>query len=148
MESKENNVSSIIDKVKILNFPLGEYVVTGAGILEALNIRETNDIDIAVTPYLHKKLIESGEWEQEEKYGKIFLKREKIDVIPKLDWEEYRTTTEDAIASSTIIEGVPFMNLDELCRFKAALGREKDFKDIELIREYQKNNPTPSQSQS
>lgn len=129
---------SLTDKVKALNLPLDEYVVAGAGILEALNIRETNDIDLAVTPYLHKKLRESGEWEEEEKYGKIFLKKDKIDVIPKLDWEEYNTTTEDAIQTATIIDGIPFMNLDELCKFKTALGRDKDFKDIELIREYQK----------
>lgn len=139
---------NITDKVKALNLPLGEYVVAGGGILEVLNIRETNDIDLAVTPYLHKKLRESGEWEEEEKYGKIFLKKDKIDVIPKLDWEEYNTTTEDAIQTATIIDGIPFMNLDELCKFKTALGRDKDFKDIELIREYQKNNPTSSQSQS
>lgn len=137
---------NIIDKVKALNLPLGEYVVAGGGILEALGIRETNDIDLAVTPYLHKKLRETGEWEEEEKYGKIFLKQEKIDVIPQLDWEEYNTTTKDAIGTATIIDGIPFMNLDELCKFKTALGRDKDFKDIELIREYQKNNPTSSQS--
>lgn len=142
MESKENMKLSLIDKVKALNLPLGEYVVAGAGILEVLNIRETNDIDLAVTPYLHKKLRETGEWEEEEKYGKIFLKKDKIDVIPQLDWEEYKTTTEEAIESATIIEDIPFMNLDELCKFKEALGREKDFKDIELIREFQRNNPT------
>lgn len=142
MKSKENINLSIINKVKALNLPLGEYVVAGAGILEALNIRETNDIDLAVIPYLHRKLRESGEWEEEEKYGKIFLKRDKIDVIPQLDWEEYNTTTEEAIKTSTIIDGIPFMNLDELCKFKTALGREKDFRDIKLIREYQKDNPT------
>ncbi len=145
MESKENMRLSIIDKVKTLNLPIGEYVVAGAGILEALNIRETNDIDLAVTPYLHKKLRETGEWDEEERYGKIFLKKDDIEIIPQLDWEEYNTTTEEAIQTATIIDGIPFMNLDELCKFKNALGREKDFKDIELIREYQKNNPISSQ---
>lgn len=69
-------------------------------------------------------------------------------MIPQLDWEEYSTTTEEAIQTATIIDGIPFMNLNELCKFKEALGRDKDFKDIELIREYQRNNPNPSQSQS
>jgi len=127
---------NIINKVKALNLPFGEYVVAGAGILEALNIRETNDVDVAVTKDLHKKLRETGEWEEEEKYGKIFLKKEKVDVIPQLDWEEYKTTTEEAISSATVIEGIPFMNLEELIKFKTALAREKDFKDIELIKEY------------
>ena len=113
MESKENINLSILDKVKALNLPLGEYVVAGAGILEALNIRETNDIDLAVTKDLHRRLRESGEQEEEERYGKIFLKKEKIDVIPQLDWEEYSTTTEEAIQTATIIDGIPFMNLNE-----------------------------------
>ena len=131
-------IPSITDKIKELNLPLGEYVVVGSGILEALHIRSSNDIDIAVTPFLHKKLRESGEWDEEERHGRIFLKKEKIDIIPQLDWEEYNTTTEEAIASSTVIDGIAFMNLDELCKFKTALGREKDFKDIERIKEYQK----------
>ncbi len=144
MESKEKIKLSLIDKVKALKLPLGEYVVAGAGILEVLNIRETNDIDLAVTKDLHRQLRESGEWEEEKKYGKIFLKKDKIDVIPQLDWEAYSTTTEDAIQTATIIDGIPFMNLDELCKFKTALGRDKDFKDIELIREYQRDNTITS----
>lgn len=41
---------------------------------------------------------------------------------------------EEIISSATLIDGIPFMNLDELIKFKIALGREKDFEDIELIK--------------
>ena len=43
-------------------------------------------------------------------------------------------TTEEAVSSCLVVKGVNFMNLDELIKFKEALGREKDFKDIELIK--------------
>jgi hypothetical protein len=33
-----------------------------------------------------------------------------------------------------IIDGIPFMNLDELIKFKLSQGREKDMRDIELYR--------------
>lgn len=135
---QQETTLSITEKIKQLHLPLGEYVVVGSGILEALHIRKSNDIDIAVIPLLHKQLRDSGEWTEEERHGKIFLKRENIDIIPQLDWKEYNTTTEEAIASSVVIDGVPFMNLNELCKFKAALGRDKDFKDIKLIQEYRK----------
>jgi len=44
------------------------------------------------------------------------------------------------IKTAFLIDGIPFMNTEELIKFKMAFGREKDFKDIELIKEYIKNN--------
>lgn len=129
-------MKSIIEKIKELNFPSDQYVIVGSGPLDALGIRSASDLDIAILPELHKKLCENPEWEQIERYGKIFLKREGIDIIPSLDWEKYSTTTEEAIQSALIIEGIPFLNLHELKKFKTALGREKDFADIKLIDEY------------
>ena len=123
-------------RVSALGLPLGEYVVVGSGILEALAIRAAGDIDLAVTSTLHERLRASGEWEEEVRYGKVFLKREGIDVIPSLEWEAYPTTAEEAIRTATVIDGVPFMNLDELVRFKTALGRDKDLADIALIAAY------------
>ena len=60
----------IIDKIKELNFPSGEYVVVGSGILSALGIRESNDIDIAVLPKLHRELVANEEWKKDERYRK------------------------------------------------------------------------------
>lgn len=133
---------NIITKIKELNFPIGEYVVVGSGILDALNIREANDIDIAVTNDLHQKLKETGEWKEYERYDliRVFLKKDVYEIIPQLNWDKYETTTEEAISSAKIIEGIPFMNLEELIKFKTALGREKDLKDIELIKKYLKNS--------
>lgn len=128
---------NIINKIKELNLPEGEYVVVGSGIMDVLGIRKASDIDIAVTPDLHNKLRKIGEWKEEERHGLIFLKKDVFEIIPQLEWENYSTTTKEAISSSLTIEGISFMNLDELCKFKKALGREKDYKDIELIKKYQ-----------
>jgi len=127
---------NIIEKAKELNFPEGEYIIVGSGPLEALGIRHASDIDIAVTPKLLERLRATGDWEEEVKYGKTFLKKEKIDIIPQLSWDEYPTSTEEAIDSAMIIDGIYFMNLKELRKFKEALGREKDFADIALIDAY------------
>lgn len=130
---------NIIQEIKELNFPSHKYVVVGSGILDILGIRTASDIDIAVTSDLHKKLREIGKWKEEERYGHIFLKKDVFEIIPQLDWVDYKTTTEEANKSALFIEGVPFMNLDELIKFKIALGREKDFKGIELIKNYLKS---------
>ena len=126
----------VITEVKKLDLPLGQYVVVGSGIMAQLGLREANDVDIAVTPDLYAKLRACGEWEENKRYGKIFLKKGAVEIIPQLDWEDYPTTAEAAIASGTIIDGVPFMNLHELLAFKRALGRAKDLPDIALIEEH------------
>jgi hypothetical protein len=130
-----SRVMNIITEVKKLDLPLGEYVVIGSGIMAQLGLREANDVDIAVNPDLYAKLRASGEWEEEERYGKIFLKKDAVEINPRLDWESYSTSAEEAIASATIIDGVPFMNLNELVMFKRALGRAKDLADIVIIKE-------------
>jgi len=127
---------SIISKIKSLNFPPDQYVVIGSGILDALGIRPSVDIDIAVLPELHKHLEESGEWKEEIMHNKIFLKKDIFEINPGLSWENYSTTTKEAIDSAQIIDEIPFMNLNELIKFKLALGREKDLKDIETIKKY------------
>ena len=58
-----------------------------------------------------------------------------------LTWEAYSTSTQEAIDSATVIGGIPFMNLEELKKFKTALGREKDFRDIQLIEAYLETAP-------
>lgn len=130
----------IFKKLKELNLPLGEYVLVGSAPLAARGIREAGDLDIAVTPKLLKKLIDSKKYQKVEKYGKLFLEADNIEIIPQLDWGAYSTTTEEAIKTADIINDYPFLNITETIKFKKALGREKDFKDIELLKDYQKND--------
>ena len=42
------------------------------------------------------------------------------------------TNHEELIRNAEVIDGVPFIRLNELIKFKNALGRDKDKKDIEL----------------
>jgi len=131
----------IFKKLKELDFPLGEYVLVGSGPLAARGIREASDLDIAVTDKLWRQLFDSGDYKTEERYGRLFLakkNRNDIDIIKQLDWEDYPTTVEEAIKSADIIQGFPFLNISETIKFKTALGREKDFRDIEMLKDYLK----------
>lgn len=73
---------NIITKIKELNFPTGEYVVVGSGIMDALGIRKANDIDIAVTPKLHTQLRKTGEFKEDIRYNTIFLLKDGLEIIP------------------------------------------------------------------
>lgn len=131
---------NIFKKLKQLNFPLGEYVIVGSGPLAARDIREVSDLDIAVTPKLFKELINYKKYKEVEKYGKLFLEADNIDIIPQLDWHDYPTKVEEAIKTADIINGFPFLNISETIKFKKALGRKKDFKDIKLLENFKKSN--------
>lgn len=125
-----------IERVKKLNFPIGEFVIIGGGLLDALGLREAIDIDVAISQKLLKKLQATGEWGEEIRYNKLFLKGDNIEVITVLNWDKYPTTVEEAIQTAIMIDGVPFLNIEQTILFKTALGREKDFKDIELLKDY------------
>ena len=62
-------------------------MVIGGGILEALGLRNTNDVDVVVTPELLKIIKESKKYKEEIKSGQVFLSGDKIDIGTKLDWE-------------------------------------------------------------
>lgn len=128
---------NILKEIKKLNLPLGSYVVVGSGTLDVLGIRSAKDVDMVVTPGQFNELRKTGMWKEEKKFGKIFLKKDVFEIGGELSWDKYNTTFEDLINNALVIKDIPFMNLDELIKFKIALGREKDFEDIELIKNYQ-----------
>ena len=130
---------NIFKKLKQLNLPLGEYVLVGSGPLAARGIREASDLDIAVTRKLLEELIASKKFRKIKKYGRLFLEAENLDIITQLDWDDYPTKVEEAIKTADIINGFPFLNISETIKFKKALGRKKDFKDIKLLEDYYKN---------
>jgi hypothetical protein len=130
---------NVIEKLKELNLPPEQFVVVSSGTLDALGIREARDIDLLALPELRKQLRESGEWGEDERYNKIFLTKGDVEILPDVSWDKYSSTVEGLIDSALVFEGFNFMNLDELIKFKTALGREKDFRDIELIGEYREN---------
>ena len=130
----------IFKKLQELNLPLGEYVLVGSGPLAARGIREANDLDIAVTDKLWDELLNSGLYQTVEKWGKLFLQAEEVDIIRELNWESYPTRVAEAIRTAEIINGYPFLNVAELIKFKTAIGREKDFKDLEMLADYLKSS--------
>jgi hypothetical protein len=131
----------IFKKLAELNLPLGEYVLVGSGPLAARGIREANDLDIAVTPKLFKQLLGSKRYQEADGgNGKLFSEADKVEIISKLEWDAYPTSVAEAIKTADIINGYPFLNIAETIKFKKALGREKDFRDIELLADYQRKS--------
>lgn len=128
----------IFVRVKRLNLPLGKYVVVG-GAMEAHGIRMAKDIDIVAAPDLFQDLQGKGWKLAETRLGavKFKLKGEGVDVFPDYSCgESYQADVVALIKNADVINGVPFVRLTELVKWKKAAGREKDLKDIGLIEHF------------
>jgi hypothetical protein len=64
------------------------------------------------------------------------LKKDDIDILPNLMFGNYIGDTKKLIKTADIINGFPFIKLQEFIKFKKQLGRQKDFEDIELMKNY------------
>lgn len=126
----------IIEKVQALNLPSDSYIVFGSGPLAAAGIRETNDIDMYVTPEVWRSLKAAG-WQQIDKGPDDQpLAHDVFDVHDNWNFSFYTTTLEHLLDTADVIDGVPFASLDEVRKWKVASGRDKDLRDIELIDAY------------
>lgn len=122
-----------LDELMLLNLPSNQYVVFGSGPLAAKGLRYVNDLDIIVMPDLWNKL--------EEKYRD---KKVKDDVIRIGNIEIFKSwippfeNTKELIDTADVIDGIRFVKLEYVLKWKQMLNREKDKEDIKLIQDYLK----------
>lgn len=131
---------NLFEEIRALHFPDGQYVIVGSGIMAAKGIREAHDLDIVVTPVLFEKCRDEGwevrPWTKPGLEGKEWLKRGIVDLHLEVNSGTVRSTAEDLLREAEIINGIPFITLEQLAVFKRAYGRPKDFEDIKLIEAY------------
>lgn len=134
---------NIFERARQLNFPPGHYILVGGATMEAYGLRKADDIDVCVSPKLFEKLRMAG-WEVDqpfkEKWGRVRLKRNDIEVFSDVQIGSRSIPIEDFIQDSILIRDLPFMRLEILLELKHYNDREKDLKDIKLIEEYLKAN--------
>ncbi len=127
---------NIFEEVKHLRLPLGTYVVVGSGPLAARGLRAFRDIDLVVTEEVLQQLLADG-WEQTVGHqDRPRATKGIFEAYRDLKHETYQPETERLIREADVIEGIPFIKLEELMTFKRAVGREKDLADIQLIETY------------
>jgi hypothetical protein len=110
----------------------GEFVIVGGGILGALGIRETSDIDLIVSKRLFDELSNESGWTLHTFGNTAVLKKGMLDVGIKYgSW-----TYDNLVKDSQIIDGLRYINIHKLLEHKQSSTREKDQKDIKLIQSY------------
>jgi hypothetical protein len=139
MRPAQQQPIDVIAEAKKLTLPHGRYLVFGSGILAALGIRGSADIDLLVTANVFEDLKARG-WKHEV----ISIEGRPRERVSHADVEAYKEYWCDGkdydvvemIRNAVVIDGVPFMGLESLIDLKRSMGREKDLTDIELIQDY------------
>ena len=132
------------DKVKALNLPLDQIIVIGSGILDQLGIRPASDIDLAASSDLMKKLSEeSGDWIKkfDDNQRFYFVKDDgSAEVWDGWVFDGQTVSYDDLLDYAVEYDGVRFVDLEFLRKWKSWRGREKDVRDVELIDEWRADN--------
>ena len=132
-----NIIETFIEKIKFLNLPLGKYTVFGSGPMAARGLKEANDIDILVTLDLWNTLSKTMKQEKSKLSNTPFLVYNKDNTITF--WKDMypgKWDIDKLIKTSDIIDGVPFVKLTEVYRWKKMMNRDKDKNDMLLIEKY------------
>lgn len=143
MKICQKEFKELLDEFRKLKLPEEEYVIYGSGPLAIRGIRKAKDLDVVVTKRLFQKLKEkySENFKKDpKKRFKEKLKIGKIEIYPINSWGLKFKDLNKAIKRAETIEGLKFIRLKDLIKFKEKMGRPKDFRDIELIKKYLNSN--------
>jgi len=124
-------------RVKELNLPIGKYALFGSAPLGIRNLKDCHDVDIIATEELWNEYKNKPEWELKEmhnEFGDVYLCNGDIELWKK--WRAGDWNIENLIKEAEMIDGLPFVRLEEMIKWKKMNGREKDLRDAETAEKY------------
>ncbi|MFI5212736.1 MAG: hypothetical protein ACHQTE_02130 [Candidatus Saccharimonadales bacterium] len=134
-------MAGIAERVRQLNLPLDQVVVIGGGILDALNLRTANDVDLVFAPELFAQIVRRPDWQVTVKHGLDTPQGELVvmqgDAEAFLSWgSEGRPNFAQLYEHGMTVDGVRFAHPEVVIDWKQQRGSDKDQCDIALLQEY------------
>lgn len=123
-------MSDIFERVKKINLPLDEVVVIGSGLLDALDLRRSTDVDLVVSERLFASLRDTNAYNLNHKHDQPYLTKDDYEIWT--DWGADLTFEVLAATANTINE-VMFVDKEILIKKKLERSLSRDLKDIELL---------------
>ncbi len=115
-------------------------VVIGSGILNALGLRASNDVDVVVTKTAFARLAQDPRFVEKQNHGRTILAYDLFEMLPSWGVLGEDQAFADLRKESMVIEGVRYITPQFLLAAKkswlADEGRPKDFADVKLIEDY------------
>jgi hypothetical protein len=139
MASPENGVKlehPLFDALRKLNLPIGSYAVFGSGPMFANGVRpfsDLDDIDILAIDDAWKIACDiSSPVRAKMGYNDVVTLNDGL--IEIFDgWSPGEWDSKKLINEADIIDGIPFVRLAEVVKWKKTMGREKDKGHLEMI---------------
>jgi hypothetical protein len=130
----------IVDRIKALNLPAGQFVVIGSGVMDALGLRAAHDIDLVVTPEYFATLKQAGGWMLAKKHGEEVLTHGALEVW--LSWGSHngQPNFSELYDNGLTIDGIRFTDPTFVRDWKVEHNRPKDRADIAILNEYLDRN--------
>lgn len=141
--------SDFKNKLATLGLNSHNSVVIGSGILDALGVRKSNDIDVVVDEETYARLRDESRFREEQHYGRSVLVDDSFEVNTHWGVLGKDQTLSDLIEQSVTVDEVRYISLGFLLAVKKSWllddnVRQKDIDDVKLIEEYlarQKTTP-------
>ncbi len=116
-------------------------IIIGSGILQALGIRKSKDIDIVVNQEIYDSLKKSGKFTTSKNHGRETLTDDLFEIGTSWNVLGKSHNFKDFDNDSIVIDGVRYITLDFLYKAKRSwvqggYARQKDIEDIKLIEKY------------
>lgn len=132
-----NKPEELIEKAKTLNLPQNDFAIFGSAHLYHCGLRDSiGDIDIIA----RKKA-----WEIATLLGKMENAKSGVGQVVELfngdieifnDWPHGPWSIDDLIDTAIEIEGIKYVSLDNILKWKQKSNKEKDIADVVKIKEY------------
>ena len=126
---------SIIERVRTLNLPADEFVVIGSGVLEALGLRLSNDVDIVVSPRLYDELKNLG-WAETPRRNYFYLQKDDTEAYLFWDNDSIEPNLAELKQSEMVIDGIAFADPQRLMAWKQRRAEPKDLRDVVLLQQW------------
>ena len=125
---------NLLKELKELNLPVEDFAIFGSGPMAIRGLRENDDLDIIVKKELWEKLSKKYPVRTKNEGRTSYIQIGGIEIFK--NWKPWFESTEELIDEADIIQGIRFVRLERVIKWKKAMGRDKDFVDIEKIEEY------------
>jgi len=131
----------IKNKFGELGLNSNNVVVIGSGILSALNLRESKDIDVVTTEKKYKELSDDNRFHKEQNHKREILADDLFEIGTSWTVVGKNWKFEDLLNNSTIIDSVRYNSVEFLLNAKRRWiadgeGRQKDIDDVKLIEQF------------
>lgn len=121
-----------LNELTPLKLPAGKFAIFGSGPMSIRGVRESYDLDIIVKQDLWDVLLE--QYPTSLHHNPTCLKIGNVEIYR--DWLKLSDRINEMIDDAETIANFPFVKLIYVVEWKTQFGREKDIRDVELIRQY------------